>query len=213
MQCSSCREVIRPIVAIDIDGTMGRYHEGLQEHLQQYVGRTLPSGWDGTGDWEDFLGLSRKEYEDGKLSYRQGGNKRWMEPFGNPGLVTEQLETLGIEIWVTTTRPYLRLDSVDPDTREWLRRNQVSYHHFMYDDDKYGRLYDLVGSDRVVAILEDLPEQYEEAAAYFGILTPILIQRPHNLAFRELKSPACQAGSLEQAQAMIEERVKIWSSR
>ena len=79
----------------------------------------------------------------------------------------------GAELWLTTTRPYLRLDNVDPDTRFWLQENNIYYDALMYDENKYEVLGDRVDPARVVAVLDDEPDQVAEAAAVFGDDVPI----------------------------------------
>lgn len=185
MRCTKCNEHMKPIVAQDIDGSLGQYHSQLHQFLCQYFGRPLPRHWDGTGNWEDHLGLTKAEYQDAKLAFRQGGFKRWMPTYPFAFEICEMVRTNGAELWMTTTRPFLRLDSVDPDTREWLSRNGIKYDHLLYDDDKYGRLSELVGSERVVAVIEDLPEQHERALELFGPDVAILLERSHNKSYRD----------------------------
>jgi hypothetical protein len=131
LRCSSCSREIRPVAAIDIDGTLGDYHGQLMEYAELYLGhpaRMDERPYDGTmnfGDWmmEAFDIPSRKEYRDLKLAFRQGGTKRWMPAYQDMIDAVAYAHVMGCEVWLTTTRPYLRLDSVDPDTREWLRRS------------------------------------------------------------------------------------------
>lgn len=174
------------MVAIDIDGTLADYHGTLLNLTCNYIGvrdedRPEPT-FDGTmnfGDWvcRNF-GIDRSDYRDIKLALRQGGYKRFMPPIGEvPGFVSALIRE-GCEVWITTTRPYMRHDSVDPDTREWLRRNGVQYDGLLYHDDKYGRLAEYVEPTRVIAVLDDLPEQYDSAASLFGRDVPIL-RRTH----------------------------------
>ena len=213
VKCSDCGKELLPVVALDIDGTMAVYHDHLLNFMDLYFGRYMKRGWDGSGDWEDFLGLPRRAYEDAKLAFRQGGFKRWMPAFSDLHTLQSVLYELRVEVWVTTTRPYMRLDSVDPDTREWLSRNRVKYDHLLYDENKYERLYEIVG-DRVVAVLEDLPKYYESAVKMWGYEVPILMNRQHNRKYREemehdqwkIKEMKC-SNSLAQASQMISTRL------
>jgi hypothetical protein len=184
MKCTDCGEPIKPIVAIDIDGTLGQYHEQFHDFMENYFGRKLPGGWMGASDWEVHLGLSREQYREAKLAYRQGGFKRWMPLHHQADLIPKTAHERGAEVWITTTRPYLRLDSVDPDTREWLRRNRIYYDRLLYDERKYEKLLAIVGEGRVVAVVEDLPDQYGWAEACFGQGVPIMPVRTHNAAYR-----------------------------
>lgn len=185
MLCTKCNDPVKPVVAQDIDGSLGQYHSHLLGFFSIHMDRTMPRNWDGSGNWEDYLGIDRKEYQDGKLAFRQGGFKRWMPPYPNAKEICQAVRANGAELWMTTTRPFLRLDSVDPDTREWLRRHKIEYDNLLYDDDKYGRLLELVGPDRVVAVVEDLPEQHERALELFGPDVAILLERNHNQWYRD----------------------------
>lgn len=212
MKCTECEREIKPIVAIDIDGTIGRYHEQFLHFLEMYLDRALPRGWEGDGDWETFLGVPRNRYEEAKLAFRQGGYKRWMPAYHGASDLVEAVRAVGAEVWMTTTRPYLRLDSVDPDTREWLDRNGIYYDHLLYDENKYQQLLTLVGPGRVVAVIEDLPEQYHSAVTVFGQQAAILVNRPHNKAYRDRPTFADPqfAESLAKALGMALRSIDAW---
>ena len=184
MRCTECSKELKPVVAIDIDGTLAEYHEHLLRFFERYFNKTMPREWNGTGDWEDFLGLTRREYQDAKLAFRQGGFKRWMPMVRQADIFVQSCFRDGAEVWITTTRPYMRLDSVDPDTREWLSRNKIPYHHLLYDEEKYEVLGSIVGNERVVAVLDDLPDQIIKACVVFGNNIPVVIARPHNCFWR-----------------------------
>jgi uncharacterized HAD superfamily protein len=57
----------------------------------------------------------------------------------------------------------MRLDNMDPDTREWLRRNEVPYKGLLYDENKYDRLCEAIDKERVVLVLEDQLDQCNAA--------------------------------------------------
>lgn len=177
MLCSKCSREIKPVVAFDVDGTLGNYHGQLIEFTKAYINHEPPPeypAYDGRmnfGDWmiEAFDLDGRKMYRDIKLAFRQGGSKRWMPPYyGMIDVVRVAQSQLLCEVWLTTTRPYMRLDSVDPDTREWLRRHNVPFDHLMYDDNKYELLVEYVDPRRIVAIIDDLPAQLQEAGRVFS---------------------------------------------
>lgn len=155
MRCTECSREVKPVVAVDIDGTLGDYHEHFIIFAQGYVGRRLSMNHGGDGEFSDSLGLEKHEYRAIKLAYRQGGMKRSMPvyPYA-PDLVT-RLREAGAEVWLTTTRPYLRLDNIDPDTRAWLERHEISYDGLLYDDDKYTRLLEIVDRDRIIGVVDD----------------------------------------------------------
>lgn len=129
--------------------------------------------------------------------------------------MTRKLKELGCEVWVATTRPYLRLDNVDPDTREWLRRNDIQYDYMIYGDDKYEQLSQLTQAGRVVGVLEDLPEQYETAER-LG-LHPILAVGHHNMRFvyerAVARNPTNSADSLISAGVRLADRVLAWHAQ
>ena len=212
MKCTNCSREVLPVIALDIDGTLAQYHDHFLGFMDMYFGRVMKRGWDGSGNWEDYLGLTRSEYEDAKLAFRQGGFKRWMPSFEGLTTLMRMTAKLEVEVWITTTRPYQRLDSVDPDTRFWLRNNGVHYDHLLYDEDKYLRLKEIVG-DRVILVLEDLPEYYEQAVSAWGSQVPIMIEREHNKAYRQMMGEldgvrSFSISRLSMVAAIIESRVE-----
>ena len=207
MLCSDCSQPVKPIVALDIDGVLGLYHEHLLAFMDGYFGREMPRGWDGAGDWEMFLGLSRYEYRDAKLAFRQGGMKRTMPVSAGAFNIAYKAKAHGAELWITTTRPYNRLDSVDPDTREWLHRNHIDYDHLLYDEHKYDRLGLIVDPQRVVFVLDDLPEMVAEAQRNFRD-SAFLLTRPHNAAGKSQR----RLPNLVVAQDIMIDNIKNWST-
>ncbi len=188
----------KPVVALDIDGTLGDYHRNFLEFARQYFG-VNQQAWTRTTNpglplWE-WMGISHRDYRDAKLAYRQGGWKRWMPCYPEAAAMTNFIRTkLGAEVWLCTTRPYLRLDNVDPDTREWLRRNDISYDAILFDPaheedgTKYDELFRQAGH-RVASIVDDLPEMIQAAmSAAVGTPAerwnaPILREQPYNGKF------------------------------
>lgn len=211
MRCTHCSEVVRPVVALDIDGTMGDYFESLFTFAEMWLGRgwqTWAFTYDGTTKLARHMGIGDEEYRAMKLAYRQGGGKRMMPIIPGAHMLSHALRREGVEVWITTTRPYNRFDSTDPDTREWLRRHDVYYDHLIYDDDKYARLLESVDRERVVAVLEDLGDNYDRAEQ-LG-LRPILAGSKYNRGIhRDVK-----VGSLAQAQELIiNHYLKAWRFR
>lgn len=187
--CSDCRKEIHPVVAIDIDGTMGAFHLHFLKFATGYMfGRPALSppveAYKGTmpmREWFcDYYDVGEDVWRDIKLAYRQGGLKRTMPSHGWGQEVTKACHNHGAEVWITTTRPYLRLDNIDPDTRFWLENNGVEYDGLIYEERKYERLARLVGPERVVAVVEDLPEEWNKAATLFGANVPLLYRGDHN---------------------------------
>lgn len=165
MRCSDCSAQVKPVVCIDIDGTLAQYHRSLVEFFERWLDiEDLPRAWDGLGEFSDHLGLPKETYRQGKLAFRAGGFKRWMPPFPGADSFMNKLSQLHVEVWVTTTRPWMRMDNVDPDTREWLRRYGIQYKHLLFDEDKYGVICELVDPERIVMVLDDEWEQADRCA-------------------------------------------------
>jgi len=166
MQCSKCNEPLKPVVALDIDGTLGDYHFHFlafaDKWLCKYGGSRIMDYY-GDTDLATHLKIDKRTYREVKLAYRQGGMKRSMPIYPGAWRLTECLHMAGVEVWLTTTRPYLRLDNIDPDTREWCRRNDIKFDGLLYDEDKYARLVEIVGAERIVAVLDDDLEQVMRA--------------------------------------------------
>jgi hypothetical protein len=219
MKCSKCSEVVRPVVAIDIDGTLGDYHTHFINFLRQYNG--LDSlwydahgyGYDGVlhfSEWCSLLyGVSIGEYRQIKLAYRQGGLKRSMPAFSGIDWIMRVIEGSNAELWVTTTRPYLRLDGIDPDTRFWLDRQAIKYNGLLYDEDKYRVLADRIDPARVVAVLDDLPEQIEVAEGLFGQHAVIHRSTTYNSGYQRKPN----VDSLQKAAGKIDNRLTEWRRR
>lgn len=186
----------KPVVAIDIDGTLGDYHQNFLEFATRYFGRQFPHPGvanPGLKLWE-WMEISQRDYRDAKLAYRQGGWKRWMPCYLGASELTLRIRAANAEVWICTTRPYLRLDNVDPDTREWLGRNRIQYDAILFDpahkDDgtKYDELARQAGN-RVASVIDDLPEMLQSAtdARVPGLAAPILRDQPYNRHLEHFK--------------------------
>lgn len=208
MRCTHCSREVKPVIGLDIDGTLARYHEAVEQHADLYMGRKPAVGrepWDGEGNFEDYLGLTQAEYRAVKLAYRQGGNKRWIRPYAGAREFIEEMQDAGAEVWVATTRPYQRLDNIDPDTQEWLHRLGVEVDGLLYGDDKYIQLMSVVDKDRIIGIFDDLAVQIDNARA-IG-LPAFQVHRPHNRATSERREPG---GSLSYAATWGRQRIDEW---
>ncbi len=181
-----------PVVALDIDGTLGDYHRHFLWFAEQWFGRSFPPPHEVNPGMRlsTFMGIPHHEYRECKLAYRQGGLKRFMPAYPFVADLTHNIRLAGTQVWLCTTRPYLRLDNIDPDTREWLRRNNISYDAIIFDSrindsdgpvlmNKYQDLVRQVGQDRVVAAVDDLPEQIH-LAIEAGIRRVYLRNQPYN---------------------------------
>jgi hypothetical protein len=218
MKCSDCSKEVRPVVAIDIDGTLGDYHFHFMTFASLYMGKHSGyldakdyNGKPGMREW--FMretGWEERSWRDIKLAYRQGAQKRSMPPYRFAKEFVTILADSGAEVWLTTTRPYLRLDNIDPDTRFWLARHAIPYEGLIFDEDKYQRLAELVDKERVVAVLDDLPEQIDAAEKVFGRGIPLLNKTQYNLAYWEAYCNWCVDDLLD-AGAQIKQRVEEWN--
>jgi len=150
----------KPVVALDIDGTLGDYHLHFTRFAEQWTGRTMPDpGAINPGlPLYRHLGMSSATYRQCKLAYRQGGMKRSMPCYPGASELSRAIRKAGCELWLCTTRPYLRLDNIDPDTRHWLRRNKIQYDGVLFGERKYRELVQIVGRESVVLVVDDLPE-------------------------------------------------------
>lgn len=112
----------------------------------------------------------------------------------------------GAEVWICTTRPYLRLDNIDPDTRHWLRRNGIQYDGVIFGSTKYNVLRRIVGADRIVAVFDDLPEQYDRAR---NIGLPAMLRdQPYN----RFRNDAERVSSSQEIATEAIRRSRQWST-
>jgi len=171
----------RPVVALDIDGTSGDYHAHFLRFAQEWYGREMPDPALNTSGVPlyKWMGTSKTKYRQCKLAFRQGGLKRSMPCYAGMADLTRAIRRAGAEVWICTTRPYLRLDNIDPDTREWLRRNKMQHDAVLYGHNKYRDLVRVVGADNVIAVVDDLPEMTNQASAA-GIGKVLLRDQPYN---------------------------------
>jgi hypothetical protein len=196
--------VLRPVVALDIDGTLGYYHEHFLSFAEKWLQRDeLPTYWNGDEPFWRLLGTSKTTYRQIKLCYRQGGMKRSMPVTPWAANLTRHVRAAGAEVWVCTTRPYLRLDNIDPDTRFWLRHNRIQYDGVLFGENKYRDLASLVGINRVVAVLDDEPEQTARAEALE--LPTRILDRAYNK-----NADSFRCGSLLHAEKEFVELIGKW---
>jgi hypothetical protein len=115
VRCSDCGRMVKPVVALDIDGTLARYHEALVEFIINYTdtepgpavpcpGRTAERIGGDFGDWVCFaFRLDRRTYRDIKLAFRQGGQKRFMPAYPYASELAYAAADESAEVWVTTS--------------------------------------------------------------------------------------------------------------
>jgi hypothetical protein len=181
----------KPVVALDVDGTLGDYHGHFLRFARGWFGKEFPSSEEINPGLplHRFMGVELGEYRQCKLAYRQGGQKRTMPAYPGGSDLTRHIQTSGAEVWICTTRPYLRLDNIDPDTREWLRRNIIRYDAVLFDrvdskGSKYKELAEQAGG-RVAAIVDDLPEMVLVAKSLLPAARVFLRDQPYNKHFAE----------------------------
>lgn len=174
---------MKPVVALDIDGTLLDYHAHFTRFANGYFGIEVdPHGYDARMPFHAYLGVGKASYRKCKLAYRRGQLKRSLPPLAAPypdaNALTHQLRRWGCDIWLCTTRPYLSHDEVDDATRHNLRRNGVVYQGLMWGEHKYRELVRTVGRERIVGVLDDVPAMCEQAES-LGL--PVLFaMRTHN---------------------------------
>lgn len=200
MRCSTCSEIVKPVVAVDIDGTLADFHAHFIWFAEMYTGRDLyrAYGYDGNycdadgtpfesnfrAWFNDTCGIGTDEFREIKLAFRQGGMKRSLRIFAGARALCWAIRDRGAELWLTTTRPYLSLDGVFKDTLFWLDRYEIAYDGIIFQEDKYAVLAERIDPGRVVAVLDDLPEMYDAAGSIFGPQVPILRTIRYNRGVR-----------------------------
>lgn len=206
----------KPVFALDIDGTLGDYHGHFRTFAEGYLGRSLPpiDEWAGDVSFARHLRVSKPIYRQVKLAYRQGGMKRTMPVYPYAREMTVALRKAGAEVWICTTRPYLRLDNIDPDTRHWLRRHGIQYDGVLFGEKKYRDLVRIVGSGAVVAVVDDLPEMVDHASAQgvFAFLRDQPYNRPIN-GTSQVKSDCLRVHDLEEACAEMLGALDDWKKQ
>jgi hypothetical protein len=207
----------RPVVALDIDGTLGDYHKHFLWFAEKWIGIPMPSPLDINPGLRlsEFMNVPHHVYRECKLAYRQGGLKRFMPAYPYAAELTQNIRATGAQVWICTTRPYLRLDNIDPDTREWLRRSDIRYDAVIFegvpfDDDppvtKYTDLVRQVGVNRIVAATDDLPEQTADAFKQ-GIRRVYLRDQPYN---RRDNVRGLRVTSLEDLWFNVRDDIEYW---
>lgn len=179
---------LAPVLALDIDGTLGDYYEHFRWFAELYLQRPVTLSWNmsDTAEFSEALGLSKEVYRQIKLAYRQGGMKRSLPAFdGTRHLIETVRQELGIQVWIATTRPWQRLDNIDPDTQAWVARIAGRVDGVIYGEEKYLDLIDIVGKDRIIGVVDDLPQNVVSAMS-LG-LRAALRYGGHNRAFRAVR--------------------------
>jgi len=159
-----------PVVALDLDGTLGDYHEHFRRFATMWTGREIVWDPEIKGSFAAQLGMSKALYRKCKLAYRMGGMKRSMPVFEAARDLTIAIRRRGVMVTACTTRPYLQMTTIDGDTQHWLRRNGLQVDGILYGEHKYRDLVKGVGKERVICALEDDLSQIK-VANQLGIST------------------------------------------
>ncbi len=199
-----------PVIALDIDGTSGDYHAHFIWFAELYLGKRLPSATAYTGGvpFHKYLGISRQTYNAVKLAYRQGGMKRCMPVYEGIGDFTRYVRKQDVQVWICTTRPYLRLDNIDPDTKHWLtKRAKIQYDAILYGNKKYHDLVRAVGKERVLMVYDDLPAMIDQA---LGLgLRAMMRMQPYNHYYQRNGNWG-RVDSVEDMQSVFDYELDQW---
>lgn len=197
----------RPVVALDVDGTLGAYHDHFATFAAAWLGTTPHLGYDGTVPFAKWIGCSKTRYRQAKLAYRQGGLKRSMPYYPNARELTVRLRRRGAEVVICTTRPYLHLSNIEPDTVHSLRRNGIQYDGLIMGEHKYRQLCREYGRENIVMVLDDLPEQLDVALS-LG-LPAVMRRNDHNWKFNNTYQ---NVGTLLGAEQVALQRIQEWKA-
>lgn len=195
-----------PIVALDIDGTIGVYHEHFRQFASEWVGRSLPGGYDGSIPFHKWLGLSKATYRQAKLAYRRGGIKRSMPHYTGSREFSVAVRRAGALVFVCTTRPFLAYDNIEPDTVHNLRRHGVQHDYLLSGEHKYRDLCKTVNKKQIVMVLEDQDDMLSQALS-LG-LPAVRMRHAHNDVC-DVKVEA-EVGTLRAAQEVALARIKLY---
>jgi phosphoglycolate phosphatase-like HAD superfamily hydrolase len=195
-----------PIVAIDVDGTLGDYHGHFLRFAADWYGREMPDPAEINPGLplHKFMRTSKATYRQCKLAYRQGGLERSMPVYDGANELCRSVRKAGAELWLCTTRPYLKYDQLYKDTLHWLRRHRIPYDAVIHGPNKYRDLVRTVARDRVAAVLDDLPELITQADT-IGLDT-ILRDQPYNSHFYH----PWRVCDMEEAEYVILLHIKKW---
>lgn len=203
----------RPVFGIDIDGTLGDYHGHFLRFAEGWLGfQQFPytGGVSGSIPLYKHMGISKTTYRQIKLAYRRGGLKRSMPVYEGASEMVASLRKRGAIIVICTTRPYLQLENIEPDTREFLRRNKIPYDHIISGEHKYRHLKAVHGKDAIVSVLDDLPEMVAQADK--SGLPWVLRSQPWNVnrIVYDDNEIGCIASDMEMAGKVLHARLDEW---
>lgn len=161
-QLAAPGETLRPIVGVDIDGTIARYHEHFIRFFSAWHGQPMDIHYDGSVPLYKWCHTSKETYRRAKLAYRLGGLKRSMPIYDRAPETLREWRRAGALVAICTTRPFLSLEAVEKDTLHFLKRNGLQHDMVIHGEKKYHELARF-GADRVAFIVDDLPEMVQQA--------------------------------------------------
>lgn len=133
-----------------------------------------------------------------------------MPAYPGAGLLTASLRKRGAVVVICTTRPYLQLDNLEPDTREFLRRNTIPYDSILSGEHKYRHLK-AIHDGHVVSVLEDLPEMCRQAEM---LKMPwVMPSHPYNDFADQIGFLGCYVSDLEMAAEVLHARLDEWEGK
>lgn len=201
----------KPVVALDVDGTLAQYHAHFIRFASEWTGKEIPLGYNGKVPFPQWCGMSKARYRQCKLAYRQGGMKRSMPTYPYARELTVGLRRAGAEVVICTTRPYLHLSNIEPDTLHWLRRNGIQYDDIIIGEHKYRQLAREYGKENIVMCLEDQEDQLLVGAT-IG-LPMIAAVRSHNEFLLEPPNDIFHpVFDLDSARALGVRKVQEWKA-
>lgn len=201
---------MKPVVGVDIDGTIGQYHQHFIRFASGYLGRTLDEEYDGRLPLYRHCGVSKERYRRVKLAYRKGSLKRSMPVIEWAPEMTRQVAKLA-DIYYCTTRPYLAYDNVDEDTRWWLRHHGFKGKGVLWGEHKYRELARLVGKARVATVVDDEQAMLEQAAKVFDMY-PVMAVRTHNRKAWYGKEWTYGAWDYETTMQQVKDAIERWKA-
>lgn len=199
-----------PVIGLDIDGSLADYHRHFLTFASGWLGREMPEPTrinPGVPLYK-FMGVSKATYRKIKLAYRQGGLKRSLPAYPGVDRLTRSLRGWGAEVVICTSRPYLQMGPVDPDTRHWLRRNRAQHDNLIWGERKYIDLVRLYGGERIVGILDDLPRMIEQAEG-LG-LTALMMNQPYNFRMHRPEDHVHRVSTMLEAETIFYGLLEEW---
>jgi len=134
--------------------------------------------------------------------------KRSMPVYSGSRELAAGLRRAGAEVVICTTRPYLHLSNIEPDTAHWLRRNRIQHDGLIMGEHKYRQLAREYGKENIVMVLDDLPEQMDVALAV-GLPAVLRLNGHNRIGAERYES----VQNLTEAHLLGVQRISDWTWR